>query len=612
MADELLEDYNTGSSKCKAGAVLRELMDDATEQAGSNRDSNEGQEAEILVKWQIPGNLDTSAAKRKLAQVLATLMVAFPGRVTIIDRRQQEWTYHEAENEEQFTRQAENIAIQLHPIKNKEQKVIRWVTITKIRTATTIQEWKGDDEFYSKASEEKIYVFPHPFGYNEWDVVSIGFIKDHHAVHYPRDLLQEKIHTLLQDETNNQPVFQLIPQRITTKDNKATTKAFTVQCLKRSSNQLIHQLTHGKFRQAPNQIFVPFKYKSSQPDLFLQCVRQQNEIYHKTWIIKIEGILPEAMELIAPEILQMKGVLHIVPSKRSPTIGEWKILVDQTKCSFIHRTLIRTWQDLMALVPLEIWDRAPGSFPIPSVSSRKLREYQDDASDIDSYGSLLSVGTTTTQATTEETVLDELPITYQYQSYAAAAGSTESISIASSTQISSPTTSAFIEWQKEKQELENQLQKQASLIEQIQADLQEKISRSRDLEEKLAQALDLAYDRDARHEEMMNKVEMLLNLQQSQATSTAIVATLPSTPVRVNPSPSSPPSKRKNTNATPHRNMYSIFRSNQATSTTTSPNTVQTTQKSQKSPPPTGETRMDIDEEQTTPKPEAESGILEE
>lgn len=182
-------------------------------------------------------------------------------------------------------------------------------------------------------------------------------------------------------------------------------------------------------------------------------------------------------------------------------------------------------------------------------------------------------------------LLDELPITYQYQSYAAAAGSTESISIASSTQISSPTTSAFIEWQKEKQELENQLQKQASLIEQIQADLQEKISRSRDLEEKLAQALDLAYDRDARHEEMMNKVEMLLNLQQSQATSTAIVATLPSTPVRVNPSPSSPPSKRKNTNATPHRNMYSIFRSNQATSTTTLPDTVQTTQKSQKSPP---------------------------
>ena len=295
MVKEKDYDNDANRKESPAGKILQELMDEATAQAGSNRSSNDGVEVEILVKWQIAGDNDIAAAKRKLIQALATLLVAFPTRITIIDRRQQEWEYNERINEDQFRHQIANMAVQLHPIKNKDQKVIRWVTITKIKTNTTIQEWKSDDEFYSQASDSKIYMFPHPFGYDEWDVISIGFIKNHHAVHYPREYLQEKLNKLLCDQTTTPPVFQLIPQRVTTQDKKATTKAFTVQCLKKHADQLLHIMMHGQFRQPSNQIFVPFKYKSKQPGIFLQCIRQQNEIYHKTWIIKIEGITKEAM-----------------------------------------------------------------------------------------------------------------------------------------------------------------------------------------------------------------------------------------------------------------------------------------------------------------------------
>ena len=614
MASELLNRYNDSDSRSKAAVTLETLMDDATEQAGSNREKNDGQEVEILVKWQIPGNHDASAAKRKLTQVLATLMVSFPNSVVIIDRKKREWVYQEVVDEELFKQQLDNIAIQLHPIKNKDQKVIRWVTIIKMRTTTTIQEWKNDDEFYTQASEAKIYMFPHPFGYDEWDVASIGFIKDHHAVHYPKEFLQDKISRLLREQTSSPPVFQLIPQRVTTKDNKATTKAYTVQCVKHKSNLLIQLLTHGVFRQTHNQIFVPFKYKATQPDLFLNCIRQQNDIYHRTWIIKVEGITSHAMSMIEPELLRMKGVFHVVPSKRVDTIGEWKILVEQTKCYYIHRSLIKGWLELMARVPADIWEQAPAGFPIPSVSSQRVREYQDDASDIDSYGSLLSVGTDAT--TPEETALDELPITYQYPTYASVAGTAESSSSTASTQISSPTASAYVDWQKEKQELENQLQKQAALfeqeldnrfqkytqlIEQLQSEIQEKITRSQDLEEKLAQAIELAYDRDNRHEEMMQRFDTLMRMQGNPPTETSVPLTLPpTTPIRANPSPSSPPPKRKNTNTTPHRDMYSIFRStNPGSNTKPTHGQTLTQHRNPKPSPPSGpEATMEIDETQ--------------
>ena len=95
---------------------------------------------------------------------------------------------------------------------------------------------------------------------------------------------------MLQKQKKNSPEFQLIPQRISTNDKKASTKAFTIQCVKNDATKLIHLLTHGPFRSEMNQIFVPFKYKNKKPELFLHCIRQQNEVYHKPWIIKLEGI----------------------------------------------------------------------------------------------------------------------------------------------------------------------------------------------------------------------------------------------------------------------------------------------------------------------------------
>jgi hypothetical protein len=170
----------------------------------------------------------------------------------------------------------------------------------------------------------------------------------------------------------------------------------------------------------------------------------------------------------------------------------------------------------------------------------------------------------------------------------------------SSTQISSPTTSTVVDWHKEKQELDEKLKQQETLIEQIRAELQEKISRSKDLEDKLAQALELADLQDKRHEEMMNKFDMLLAMHQSNSVPNPLVATLPSTPIRTNTKPASPPPKRKNMNSTPHRGVYSIFRptpglnpsEHESTKTSLEPQTIM----------------MDTDDDQHRPSPGVHPG----
>lgn len=530
--------------------------DDNTEPASSNRSQFEEVEEEMHVKWQMPGNQDLISAKKQLMQLLGSLLINFPGRITLVDHKHREWCYQEKEDEEKFQTDFKNVSVQLHPLKNKQQRTTRWVAVTKIRSTTHIKDWKNNDPFYTNVTEAKTYVFPHPFKLDEWDIVSIGFIKEVHAIHYPKELLHEQLHQLISDQNINAPTFQLIPQRITTTNKKASTKAFIVQCPKSTAKQLIHILTHGKFRDEHNQMFVPFKFKSTKPETFLKCIRQQNDIYYKTWIIKVEGISYDAMEVIKTDITNIKGVHHVVPSKRAKDIGEWKIMVDQTKCAYIHRMLSSKWTNIVAKIPTHLLKESPQTFSTPRISSKKLRDHQDSDSDTDSYGSLLTTGTDATNETTDDVSLNELPTSYQYPTYAnAVMASTTSID---STQISSPTTSNNNDWLREKQELEGQIQKQAAQIEKIQSDLQTKISRSQDLEEQLAQAIDLAHSRDARQEEMLEKFERLMQYHHNHAMD--MEHALPSSPPRNQGLSDPPPSKKANTNSSPNRTTYALFK----------------------------------------------------
>ena len=602
--------------------------DDITEVAGSNRKKNDGVEVEKLVKWQLPGHHDISSAKKVLIHLLTTLIMTHTSDVTIVDSRNREWSFDDKDDEVRFTKELEKLAVNLHPIKNKkENKVIRWVTITKIRSITEISDWKNNDYFYDEVHDAKAYLFPHPFGYDEWDIISIGFVKDIHAVHYPRDILQEQITHLIKKQEKEIPTFQLVPQRITNNDKTASTKAYVIQCPKKDADKMIYLMTHGPFRDPANQKFVPFRFKRTKPDVFLTCIRQQNEIYFKTWIIKIEGIPNEAMQHIGSDIMNIRGVLHVVPTKRLKAIGEWKILTDRAKCNSVHKQLAEKWPHLMHNIPSHLLQEAPEDYPSPTISSKRARDYQDDDSTEDSYGSLLTTGTEISTLTNDDMSLNNLPIDFQQGSYAEVASGT-SITI-DETQISSPSASAYAEWVNEKQTLVSQINQQAYMIEnqaqqleRIQADLQSKISRSQDLEDQLAQALESAQVRELKFDEMMEKFEILMkhqikgNVPTTQMQYEDAMQELPSTPNQLTlnegtstdttHSEPSPPTKKLNNNSSPHRSLYGLFR--QPSGKQQHKQSSNTRHRINRQLYPPDATQMETDEDSQTPAPGAKSG----
>ena len=308
------------------------------------------------------------------------------------------------------------------------------------------------------------------------------------------------------------------------------------------------------------------------------------------------------MHFLVDDITKMTGVYHVVPTNKYQETGEWKILVDRTKSPFIHRQLQENWNTMLSQVPSNFLEATPTAWPTPKISSKKIREYQDDSSAADSYGSLLTNGTNDSLMTTGEDELNDLPPAYQYKSYASAAG--PPTSTVTATTYSSPTTSEVTEWHKEKSELETMIRQQAQLlekfqidqanmlrdlqkaqaqlivqlqtdqvnqIEKIQADIQAKESRSKDLEDQLAQAIDLAYNRNMREDEMLKRFERLMSrfpdthdppaqMHHNSTDQLTIYGKPHTTPPRSNTSKESPPPKKANTNSSPQRDTYKMFK----------------------------------------------------
>ena len=106
MVKPTLEKNNNDRTNPIEDTPMGMYDEDATEMAGKNREENVQEEHEFLVKWQMPKEFTTTAAKKQLTQLLAVLMISFPD-VTFIDHKQREWSFMAKDEEDRFCKELE-------------------------------------------------------------------------------------------------------------------------------------------------------------------------------------------------------------------------------------------------------------------------------------------------------------------------------------------------------------------------------------------------------------------------------------------------------------------------------------------------------------------------
>jgi len=256
-----------------------------------------------------------------------------------------------------------------------------------------------------------------------------------------------------------------------------------------------------------------------------------------SYVMKVQGIPRAGMKTIEHNILNLAGVRFVVPTPKTESHGEWRILIKSSKFHGVNSHIRQHWESWCRTIPEESFVGIKESFPIPAITSKNLKTLrQNDDTSEESYGTLLSTASTLTADTLEGNgTFDYCPLNASMPTYAQV--------LHSNTPLQSPTSTIthsvhrpqavnttkpgsesedHSKWEEENRQLHQRLREQEARLhaldiakseldkrlEKVLEEVQNKECRTKELEETIANLLTVVSDRDQQMAERDQQFEL--------------------------------------------------------------------------------------------------------
>ena len=134
---------------------------------------------------------------------------------------------------------------------------------------------------------------------DEWDIVNLGFLSGASPRHQSKTVLKQQI----SDESPSEPNYELGASNINmTLNNSAfTTFAYEIKCKRNDINKVSAHI--AKQAKPLNLVLIKHQWKFSNPEIYSNGIKKQNEFIGNIRTIPIYGITSEAMTLLYPELM---------------------------------------------------------------------------------------------------------------------------------------------------------------------------------------------------------------------------------------------------------------------------------------------------------------------
>ena len=297
-------------------------------------------------------------------------------------------------------------------------------------------------------------------------------------------------------------------------------------------------MTHGKFRDPKHRIFIPYSLKRTNSNTFQTLLKENNQMLSDSYVMKIQGIPQAGIQQIKKTILDLAGVQFVVPTTKTQSHGEWRILIKASKFHGVNGYIRQHWESWCRDIPEECYAEVPTSFPIPAITSKNTRESgnADDAS-AETYGSLLSAASTLTLGTLDGSdILDHCPLDESRPTYAQVLHSTTQLQSPASTitqsvhRTTASSSNSNLEipsgilnkWEEENRQLHQRIHDQEARLQaldkakteldgrlaKILEEVQNKECRAKELEVTIANLLTIVSDRDQQMAERDQQIDI--------------------------------------------------------------------------------------------------------
>ena len=201
------------------------------------------------------------------------------------------------------------------------RKTKHFIVVHGIETDCPYHRIKQNEQIFESLKQNNCYIHKHSWPEKEWNIITVGFLSGASPKHQDQDIVKGQ----LASAATNVPKYELGAANIKINTGGATfnTFAYEVKCKGTDKETVCDYLT--KMGQTNNITLLKHKWKYTNPNVYVNGIRKQNEFIQAIRTIPVYGITNKAMDCLYDTLVTNENILDISPTPKTKEYGRWNV-----------------------------------------------------------------------------------------------------------------------------------------------------------------------------------------------------------------------------------------------------------------------------------------------
>ena len=200
---------------------------------------------------------------------------------------------------------------------------------------------KQNKTIFEALKTNHCFIYKHVWDEQEWNIVTIGFLSGVSPRHQAKYSIKKQFNTAKEG-----PKYEIGATTIKTNmnDETFTTFAYEVKCMQKDLADVCDYLaTTGPKLDVT---LIKHKWKYSNPEVYINGIKKQNEYAREIRTIPIYGISRDAMDHLDEKLRSNNHIIDISPTSRTTTHGRWNAYTTAKHFEKTTKWLIENLQEM--------------------------------------------------------------------------------------------------------------------------------------------------------------------------------------------------------------------------------------------------------------------------
>jgi hypothetical protein len=181
----------------------------------------------------------------------------------------------------------------------------------------------------------------HSWAETTWDITQAGYLIGIDPKHYTPEAATKVVSDMMGKKSQGKcPPLRMIysSPRIFVDDRNVSSKAFAIEYERKNAKEVIRKI---KDTFAGSTQFLMAKLRYTHPKSFANALKMQNQIMNDTYVLPLINISPDEMFYLQPILEQITGVIAVVSTRKTLTLGRYNILIPAGQFKAVKGNIIQ-------------------------------------------------------------------------------------------------------------------------------------------------------------------------------------------------------------------------------------------------------------------------------